>query len=53
MIFFLFFAALILRGLDALTSEETLGAALSRVTILPLKNMQVIVWNAPNFYFIL
>ena len=37
-----FFVALILRGLDALTSEISLKAALSRVTMLPLKNLHVI-----------
>ena len=34
--------ALILRGLDALTTEETIVAALGKVTALTVKNMKVI-----------
>lgn len=36
------FVALILRGLDGLTTEENIINALSNVTALPLKNVRVI-----------
>ena len=36
-------SALILRGLDALTTEETIVAALAKVTAHTVKNMKVVV----------
>jgi len=36
------FAALILRGLDGLTTEDSIVAAFARLTSMPLKNIRVV-----------